>query len=203
MEKPGDPFVPGMYPASAHHGAGVPAPRTGPDAVYSGLLECPCTDRISVTADNKAAFGDTKGQKITYVRGAEAGNQTGLVAQQTVAFSKACGIRNSLGRPMGELLEQENPTCDARAYVGGLSCCTHHWFLLDKNQSSPPDVLEYRLKARFYFQEHDPARHQNIWRWGFATDAGSGEYDVEKCAPGTPADQCVHEIKAHLQVQDF
>jgi hypothetical protein len=25
------------------------APLTGPDAVYSGLLECPCTDRISKT----------------------------------------------------------------------------------------------------------------------------------------------------------
>ena len=35
------PFVPGPYPANAN------APRSGPDAVYSGLLECPCTDRIT------------------------------------------------------------------------------------------------------------------------------------------------------------
>ena len=34
MQKPGDPFVPGIYPRSAHHGHGIPAPRTGPDAVY-------------------------------------------------------------------------------------------------------------------------------------------------------------------------
>jgi hypothetical protein len=152
MEKPGDPFVPGEYPRTAHHGKGVPAPTSGPDAVYSGLLECPCTDRISVTADGKAAFGDTKGQKVTYTHGGEVGNQTGIVAQQTQAFYKNCGIKTALGTPMGELLSRRNPTCDARAYVGGLSCCTHHWFLLDKNQTSPPEVLEYRLKARFYFQ---------------------------------------------------
>ena len=40
METPEQGFTPGPYPASAV------APRTGPDATYSGLLECPCTDRI-------------------------------------------------------------------------------------------------------------------------------------------------------------
>lgn len=196
-------FVAGMYPRSAHHGAGVPAPITGPDAVYSGLLECPCTDRISATANDHAAFGDTTAQKVHYTHGPEVGNQTGIVSQQTIGFYKNCGIKTALGRPMGQLLSQRNPTCDARSYVGGLSCCTHQWFLLDKNQSSPPEVLEYRLKVRFYFQEHDPARHQNIWRWGFATDAGSGEYDIEQCEPGTPPEKCTHQIVANLQVKDF
>jgi hypothetical protein len=37
----GDPFVPGPYPKNAL------APREGPDAIYSGLLECPLTDRIA------------------------------------------------------------------------------------------------------------------------------------------------------------
>ena len=37
----GDPFVPGPYPKHAL------APREGPDAIYSGLLECPLTDRIA------------------------------------------------------------------------------------------------------------------------------------------------------------
>jgi len=41
MSHPGQPFTPGPYPTSAQ------APRTGADAVYSGLLECPCTDRIT------------------------------------------------------------------------------------------------------------------------------------------------------------
>ena len=37
----GSPFVPGPYPKMAL------APRDGPDAIYSGLLECPLTDRIA------------------------------------------------------------------------------------------------------------------------------------------------------------
>jgi hypothetical protein len=41
MESPTQGFRPGPYPRSAV------APRSGPDAVYSGLLECPCTDRIT------------------------------------------------------------------------------------------------------------------------------------------------------------
>eukprot|EP00912_Choanoflagellata_sp_UC4_P000200 UC4_evm5s127 len=43
MKKPADGFVPDptLVPKS------YAAPLTGPDAVYSGLLECPCTDRIS------------------------------------------------------------------------------------------------------------------------------------------------------------
>lgn len=39
----GEPFKPG--PESKRSGA----PRTGPDAVYAGHLECPCTDRVIKT----------------------------------------------------------------------------------------------------------------------------------------------------------
>ena len=46
MAKPGMPFNPGPFPASAQ------GPRSGPDAVYSSLLECPCTDRITRTLSN-------------------------------------------------------------------------------------------------------------------------------------------------------
>jgi hypothetical protein len=205
MDKPGDPFVPGIYPTTAHNGKGIPAPRSGPDATYSGLLECPCTDRITRTFDDTKAFGDTTGQQIHYQHGPEKKgvNGTGIVQNQTQAFSKTCGVLSATGQMQGELLTQRNPTCDVRAYVGGLSCCTHQWFLLDKEQESPEEVLEYRIKARFYFQEHDPDRHENIWRWGFATDAGSGEYDVPQCPAGTPVENCVHEITSHLQVKDF
>lgn len=41
MEKPGDGFHLGPIPKNYR------APREGPDAVYSGLLECPCTTRIT------------------------------------------------------------------------------------------------------------------------------------------------------------
>merc|ERR1719487_674143 len=41
MAKPGMPFKPGPMPRNNR------APLNGSDAVYSGLLECPCTDRIT------------------------------------------------------------------------------------------------------------------------------------------------------------
>ena len=98
--------------------------------------------------------------------------------------------------------------------------------MLDRDQTPPEDVLEYRIKARFYFQPHDASAHENIWRWGFATDAGSGEYDIpqvtrryarppmmHRCDTGhhvtcrrqcnssvTPASECIHEISANLKV---
>jgi len=45
----GEPFVPGPEPTSSQ------APRTGPDAIYSGHLECPCTDRIVKTISHTYA----------------------------------------------------------------------------------------------------------------------------------------------------
>jgi hypothetical protein len=114
-----------------------------------------------------------------------------------VTFNKHC-----TPDPGGQLLSQRNPTCDARYYQGGLRCCHHEWFLLDRDQTPPEDVLEYRIKARFYFQPHDASTHTNIWRFGFATDAGSGEYDIPPCNRSTtPVDQCVHEIAANLKVR--
>ena len=53
----GMPFTPGMYPTAAQ------APRSGPDAVYSGLLECPCTDRITT------ALGHNSGAPVAQVAG--------------------------------------------------------------------------------------------------------------------------------------
>ena len=51
----GEPFVPGPEPSStgqkgqSNYRLGSQAPLTGPDAHYSGHLECPCTDRIVKT----------------------------------------------------------------------------------------------------------------------------------------------------------
>ena len=46
MDVRGGPFVPGPYPKTAY------APRSGPDAIYSGLLECPLTDRVEKVLDS-------------------------------------------------------------------------------------------------------------------------------------------------------
>ena len=45
MNLTGSPFVPGPHPRNAE------APTAGPDAIYSGLLECPLTTRVQVPPD--------------------------------------------------------------------------------------------------------------------------------------------------------
>jgi hypothetical protein len=50
MNITGSPFVPGPLPKHSL------APSSGPDALYSGLLECPITDRIQKTIKGGAGF---------------------------------------------------------------------------------------------------------------------------------------------------
>ena len=186
MAKPGDPFVPGPVPKSAQGRA----PTSGADAVYSGLLECPCTDRIGRKVVNASApFGDTADGVLTY--------EGRLMPPNPPTFSRNCAPW-----PTGELLSQHNPTCDIRTYQGGLRCCPHEGFLLDTDQAVPDDVLEYRFKVRFYFQPHDARKHEPVWRWGFSGSPGSDEYDIE-CAAGTPPSECIHSIVAYVQPKDF
>ena len=68
--------------------------------------------------------------------------------------------------PRMDLLEQRNPTCDYRTYVGGLHTCLHGWHLLDAEQEIPwPDQpLEYYKKFRMYYQEYNASHHRQITR---------------------------------------
>jgi hypothetical protein len=83
--------------------------------------------------------------------------------------------------PKSVLVDEKNPTCSIQTYKGGLSCCRHNHFLLDKDQDIPWDdqVLEYRLKYRFYFDEFrekegdQPASHKNLVRLYWMTEAVS------------------------------
>ena len=44
-----------------------------------------------------------------------------------------------------------------------------------------------------WWQEYKPQWHKQLYRWHWQTAMGAGEYDVPKCAPGTPPEKCVHE----------
>jgi len=68
--------------------------------------------------------------------------------------------------PRGNLLGMRNPTCDLRAYVGGLSTCHHKWVLLDAEQTQPwlDQPLVYHKKFRIYYQPYDAAKHVNLAR---------------------------------------
>merc|ERR1719369_264581 len=121
-----------------------------------------------------------------------------------IPFHKDC-----LPEPKGDLVQQKNPTCWVETYQGGLSCCHHGNILLDKDQTPPEELLTYHIKFRFYFQPYTeatatkPASHTNLLRMYYQTEANAGEYDVPKCSPTTPTEDCVHEITAHFQVKDM
>lgn len=126
-----------------------------------------------------AAFGQGKGA-FKY-----------LPTGETIGFPPRCEPQ-----PREDVLHNHNPTCDIRTYVGGLSTCHHGWHLLDAHQEVPwmDQPLTYWLKWRLYFQEYNPAEHKVAYDWTFGIGGSTGEYDVPKCAPGTPPEECFHEI---------
>jgi len=105
-----------------------------PEAKYSPLLECPCTDRVT-----KQLNPDGSGK----VNGGE--------------YNGDCRAE-----PLSDLLVTKNPTCKAESYVGGLSCCGDGMFLLDKAQNPPDFTDEVFFRFRFYYEDYDGAKHQDI-----------------------------------------
>lgn len=106
--------------------------------------------------------------------------------------------------PRTDLINQRNPTCDIRAYTGGLETCHHHWTLLDADQDIPwqDQPLTYYKKFRIYFQEYNESFHVQANRqdWGIGADGDHAEYDVPQCAPGTPTSECNHTISGTWMV---
>lgn len=131
---------------------------------YSPILECPCTTRVHINGTAGTINGG--------------------------AFNGDCEGRHE---PLSDLLDNKNPTCWASTYVGGLSCCGDGEFLLDADQEPPAFVDEVFVRFRFYFEEYDAAKHQDINHVEWASngcDSGCGgkcpngcrhiEYDVVK-----------------------
>ena len=115
-------------------------------------------------------------------------------AGETIGFPERCqGIGNSV---VGEsVFTSRNPTCDIRTYSGGLSVCHHGWHLLDADQEVPwqDQPLEYVFKFRFYFQEYGvQEQHVQAFDQVWGIGGQTGEYDVPRCAPGTPVKDCLH-----------
>lgn len=114
----------------------------------------------------------------------------------SIPFQKDC-----LPEPYGDLLRQKNPSCFVDKYQGGLACCHHKNILLDKDQIQPEHEMTYRMKFRFYFQNY--TNQHSLVRLYLQTEQHSGEYDVPKCHPETPPDQCIHSITARFKGIDM
>ena len=86
----------------------------------------------------------------------------------------------------GDLLFQNNPTCNSVQYAGGLQCCHHGRIMLDQDQTCDNcgDLLRYHMKFRFWFEEYTPATattnasHLNLDRLYWQTESDAGEYDI-------------------------
>ena len=117
-----------------------------------------------------------------------------LPSGETIGFPPRC----QLGAADYSVMKNHNPTCDLRTYVGGLSTCHHSWHLLDAEQDIPwaDQPIEYWMKYRLYYQAY--ANHISAFDITWSIAGATGEYDVPRCASGTPVDQCKHEISGTI-----
>ena len=118
--------------------------------MYSGLLECPLTTRVSKTVTKDGPFGGKSGHVNYYDPNPPANNclkePCGLPEDKpsTVNRPTTVGAKNMTidwvnycePEPRESILHDRNPTCDLEAYVGGLQVCKHMWSLLDADQVS-------------------------------------------------------------------
>jgi len=149
----GHEFVAGPLPRSAQ------APK---DALYSGLLECPCTDRVR------------------RVNGSLCSDEGGCWLFPATAGQSATGPFCP-DEPLSQLKAIGNRICALDTYPGGQMCCPHKAILLDRDQNPWPDqLLTYYMKFRFWFQpwRSTPASHANLERFYWQTESYAGEYDI-------------------------
>lgn len=103
----------------------------------------------------KLAFHKTRGATtllLTAVDGATCVCNDGTKGTiNGIPFNKNCAPE-----PLGDLLQQRNPTCFVQTYAGGLSCCYHRQVLLDADQPVDSRTMEYAMKFRIWFQDYTP-----------------------------------------------
>lgn len=142
----------------------------------SPLLECPCTPQRKFDLEN--------------------GTIDGKPADPPIQCSR-------------EFAATGNPSCHLSTYIGGWRCCEHKVFLVDTDKecedaacSAKPED-EVQMKFTFYYEDAQPAVRK--MEPGACCDVTSDtpgfeniEYDVPKCAEGTPAEKCLH-VAENLQ----
>jgi len=129
-------------------------------------------------------FGQASG-RLEYQR---VSSQPADVGDGVVGFR----ANKCIGPPASDVLNQSNPSCDIRHYVGGQWSCHHMWSLLDRDQPIPwtDQPLVFHHKYRFWVQPYVPSYHTALTLGETVGSAlllgGQWEYDVPKCADGLP-----------------
>ena len=145
---------------------------------YSDLMECPCTTRISKSVvDESVPFGQGTGS-LTYTPRDDdpvgVGGGGGAAGVTKLGFYKNCKPQ-----PYSQMLDDKNPSCDLRSYVGGMLCCGHKVSLLDAEQAVPwqDQPLTYSLKFRIWYKRFDSAKHSAVVKWGWSGLGSPTEYE--------------------------
>lgn len=118
-----------------------------------------------------------------------------------------------------QFIEEANPSCSLSTYKGGLRCCDDGVFLPEKPDLSG-EYTEFKLKMSFGFRDaadeaHTPtigiqtphccditgSKYHN-GSFHLAGGGGNIEYDIPKCAEGTPRENCVHTAST-VQTIDY
>jgi len=145
-------------------------PVTHKSLPYSPLLECPCTPQRKIDVAN--------------------GTIDGYPPDPPIQCSRSFAATG-------------NPSCSLSTYVGGWRCCEHGVFLIDTDKEcSDPKCSEEAqdevfMKYTFYYEDASPeTRPMEPSACCDVTGTTQGveniEYDVPKCAFGTPPEQCLH-----------
>ncbi len=117
----GSPFVPGPESTASA------APTSGPDAVYSGHLECPCTDRVTKIIEETYATQVTGGVCSADVSTKElcfaAANALGFTANTTInATANTPSLPAGCSAQVDEASGKTTLTYNTVATGGGASC---------------------------------------------------------------------------------
>jgi hypothetical protein len=103
--------------------------------------------------------------------------------------------------PKSDLTDQQNPSCFAETFNGGLYCCRHGDILIDAEQEQPGEKDEVYMKVRYFFKEYTPQDLQpNLFRLWWMTEHSNGEYDIPRCLFG---EECVHTITSTFTLNDL
>ena len=62
--------------------------------------------------------------------------------------------------PDTTIKRDHNPSCSIETYGGGMICCHHEIYLLDQNQTIPPETFKYRMKYRFWYEDPEDLKEE-------------------------------------------